>query len=226
VLIFGESEHDRRAIRHLVVALRPDLDGAAEERRSPLVLIKGALPATARDNAAEIAKLARAEASRRDVLAVLAHQDCDALEPAHERVASKLEDTLRTAGCPNPIAVAPAWEIEAWWLVFPEAVAGVVDGWRSPDDWLGRDVGKVKDAKEALRRAVRPRGKGSQRGRPRDYAERDSIRIAEAIRTAGLLRSFREGVRETPGPGATPRRTRCASLEQVRARILAIPQRT
>ncbi len=221
MLVFGESEHDRRAIKRLVEGLRPDLDGKVEERRRPLVLIKGTLPGTARSNAAEIAQLARAACTSSDVLAVLAHQDCDALEPAHEEAAERIERELAAAKCPAmAIGVTPAWEIEAWWMLFPEAVGRVVRGWRNPDDWIGKDVGKVRDAKEKLAKAVQPRPRPPSP--PRDYHERDSIQIAGNIATNGLLASFEAGRRRTRGVGGSCRETRSASFERFRQRVLAI----
>lgn len=220
VLVFGESEHDRGAIKRLVEGLRPDLTGLVEERRQPLVLIKGALPERARSNAEKIAGIAKTEARTRRVVAVLAHEDCDALEPDHVRVAEKLERELSDAGCPNPTAVAPAWETETWWLIFPEAVGKVVQGWREPDDWLGKDVGRVEHAKEKLAKAVQSRP--PRKSPPRAYHERDSIAIAQNIVADGLLRSFEGGRRSTPHPSGSTRHTRSASFEQFRRKVLAI----
>ena len=223
ILVFGESEHDRRALVELVRGLRPDLRDLVEERRRPLVLIKGTLPSKARSNAEEIAALARVEQRTRNVLAVLAHEDCDAIEPAHAEVAEKIEAELRAAGCPGePIGAAPAWETETWWMVFPEAVGKIVEGWRDPDDWLGRDVGRVEWAKEKLAAAVQPRPR-PRKGPPRPYEERDSISVARNIVQDDLLRSFADGRRTTPARTGTARvETRSASLERFRTRVLAI----
>jgi len=221
VVVFGESENDRRAIVHIVRGLRPDLDRVVEERRQPLVLIKGALPHTARSNAESITAIVRQEAAARDVLAVLAHQDCDALEPAHEAAASKIEAAFVAARCPAPtIGVTPAWEIEAWWMVFPEAVGKTVKGWRNPDDWLGKDVGRVQNAKQKLAEAVQPRPKPARP--PRAYEERDSITIAENVARGGLLASFHGGRRATPHSSGTEVHTRSASFERFRQRVLGI----
>jgi hypothetical protein len=220
VLVFGESEHDRRAIKRLVEGLRPDLVGLVEERRQPLVLIKGALPERARSNAEKIAGIAKIEARTRLVAAVLAHEDCDAIEPEHVRVAAKLEKELSDAGCPNPVAVAPAWETETWWLIFPEAVGKVVQGWREPDDWLGKDVGRVENAKEKLAKAVQPRP--PRKSAPRAYQERDSIAIAQNVVADGLLPSFDGVHRGTPHPSGSTRRTRSESFGQFRLKVLAI----
>ncbi|HEX7838263.1 MAG TPA: hypothetical protein VF469_12400 [Kofleriaceae bacterium] len=220
VLVFGESEHDSRAIKALVAGLAPGLKHSVEHRRQPLVLIKNALPKKARSNAEKIADLARIEGRVRRVLAVLAHEDCDAIEPEHLEVADRIESELRSVGCPNPIAVTPAWEIEAWWLIFPEAVGKLVEGWREPSDWLGRDVGRLKDAKEQLSRAVQPRPAG--RSSPRAYHERDSIEIAQNIVADGLLTSFADGRRSTRHAGGSLKHTRSGSFEQFRQKVLRI----
>lgn len=224
VLVFGESEHDRRAIRHLVEGLRPDLVGAVETRHQPLVLLKKATPEKARDNAHRIADLVRQEMATRTVLAVLAHEDCDAVEPAHLAVAARIETELENACCPaKAIAVAPAWEIEAWWMAFPEAVGKVVKGWREPDDWIGRNVGTVTDAKERLAHAVQPRPKLPSP--PRAYEEHDSIAIAANMVTDALLPSFQAGRRASHARSGTPQHTRSASFEAFRCKVLAIPGR-
>lgn len=220
VLVFGESEHDRHAIRLLVEGLRPDLAGVVEERRHPLVLIKNALPPKARSNAEEISTLAKVAGKTKKVVAVLAHEDCDAVEPEHVRISNKLEKELQDAGCPNPIAVTPAWEMETWWLVFPEAVGKVVEGWRDPTDWLGRDVGRVEHAKEMLASAVQPRP--PRKSSPRAYHERDSIAIARNILADDLLSSFDGGRRSTPHPSGSVRHTRSGSLEHFRVKVLRI----
>lgn len=220
VLVFGEDDHDRRAISRLASGLRPELYGCVEARRTPLVLIKNANPGKARSNAEQIARLVRQESAARDVIAVLAHQDCDELEPAHESAAASIEKALGDAGCPGTaIAVTPAWELESWWLLFPEAVAPVVKGWRTPDNYLGRDIGQVRDSKEALTRAVRP---SSHKTQPRPYAEADSISIAENIVKLRLLQSFDGDHRETRGKGVAAQRTRSASFGAFRRKVLRL----
>ena len=221
VLVFGESQHDRGAIVELTTGLRPDFAGHIEARRTPLVLIKKASLETARSNATDIAKLVRQEAAARDVVAVLAHEDCDALEPAHVAAAAKIERALEEAGCPStPIAVTPAWELEAWWLVFPEAVAAVTTGWRTPSGWIGRDIGQLANAKEELTRAVRsPKAKANARA----YHEADSIEIAQGIVKQRLLDSFDGDYRQTPGKGVAVARTKSASFGAFRRKVLALP---
>lgn len=218
LLVFGEDEHDRKALQQLVEGLRPSFKGCVEVRRRPLVLIKNTEAKKASKNATEIGKVAKQEAALHRIVAVVAHEDCDALEPAHEHVGAKIEAALNAAGSPGtPVAATPAWELETWWMVFPEAVRRVVPTWREPSDWLGKNVGSVANSKEALKRAVRAKG-------AREYEERDSIAIARAIVELGLLSSFDRGRRRTAGKGAAERLTFCASFERFRAKVLALAE--
>jgi hypothetical protein len=103
-------------------------------------------------------------------------------------VAAKIEAALRGAGLEGH-AVAPAWEMEAWWFLWPEAVKAAFPSWRAPDDHAGRNVGMIRDAKEELRRRVIPpkakKGKAGFIG----YRESDAPRIAEHVVALDLLRS-------------------------------------
>jgi hypothetical protein len=93
VLIFGESDNDREALRELSRALRPDLP-KLEKRSKPLVLVKGRARANAHENIEKIAAVVRAERVRSDVKLVIAHEDCDQIEPAHEQLADEIERLL------------------------------------------------------------------------------------------------------------------------------------
>lgn len=84
-------------------------------------------------------------------------------------------------------------------------MAKVVTGWREPNDWVGKDVGRVENAKEALTRAVRPKQVDRK---VRDYHEADSIAIARNVVDLRLLSSFDGEHRETAGKGVATVRTR------------------
>ncbi len=182
VLVFGEDTNDAAAVRELVLALRSD-PVEVKLRRAPLVLVKGVEQARDRKNLAEIAKVVRAEQRWGARCAVVAHRDCDAIEPAHERIASALEEGLRGAGIEQVVAAAAAWEIEAWWFLWPNAALAVNSKWRHPDP-PQTEVGRIDNAKETFTRALRPRVKGQ---RPRDYTESDSPKIAAQVRALGIV---------------------------------------
>jgi hypothetical protein len=74
--------------------------------------------------------------------------------------------------------------METWWFLFPDAVQAVRPTWRRPDQFAGRDAGKIRNSKEELKKAVTPAG-----ARPsfQTYTEADSVAIAEKIVALGHL---------------------------------------
>lgn len=187
VLVFGESDNDRESLRQLFLALRPDAV-RVEKRRNPTVLVRGREAALARRNLVDMASVARADSKRLDIQAIVVHQDCDGIEPAHIALAQTIVRELSSSGF-QTVAATPAWEIEAWWFLWPDSVLSVSQSWQSPRP-PQPNIGRVIDAKEALRRAVRRHGRRHRR----DYQESDSITIATHIRMSGSVRRTAPGV--------------------------------
>jgi len=176
-LVFAENKNDADSLAVLAKAIRPGVPPIAHRRR-PLVLIKDRKAAEVKKNAKVIAGIVKAESVRANVKFVIAHQDCDAVEP-HEPVADKIKAAITSEGIENVIPAAPAWEIEAWWYLWPDAVAGVNSKWRR----LTRRAnhGLIINAKESLRRDLRNQGAA-------DYVESDSIKIANKVFELGIVR--------------------------------------
>ncbi len=185
VLIFGESDNDRRAIRELILALCPRLDGYILLRQHPLVLIKDARPQDVPSRAQKIADIVSAESRLRGITCVFVHEDCDAVEPRHEALAEKIEQALAEVGC-HAHAVVPAWEIEAWWFLWPQAVTAYQVHWSLPARYKGTRIGLIVNAKEQFRRSTVA---GSKVRTPRRYRESDSPLIAQKVRELGIVRS-------------------------------------
>lgn len=185
ILIFGEDENDTRFIAELIRTLCPDLAHSVKPLRRPPVLIKDASPADIPQRVDTIAALVDAEDATTDVICIFAHEDCDALEPAHVALAAKIEGAFARRGY-SVHAVTPAWELESWLFQFPDAVTAYRPTWRSLHAFSGRNVGLIADAKESLRRALRPAGAGNA---TRDYQESDAQEIAKYINSLGLARS-------------------------------------
>ncbi|MBT9556661.1 MAG: hypothetical protein IV100_11565 [Myxococcales bacterium] len=181
VLVFGEDDNDRQVLVELIKAIRPTCP-TIDKRRHPLVLVKGRAAAEQRKNATEIAKVVRAAQVVRDVRLVVAHQDCDAVEPAHFAVSEAIELELKASGVPV-VAATPAWEMEAWFYLWPDAPAHVNHNWARAAR-PGQRVGLIKDAKETFRRELRPKKAGKA---PRDYEESDAPEIARHVREQGLI---------------------------------------
>jgi len=180
VLVFGESENDSKAIAELVQCLKSELH--VETRRRPIILDRGAAAAKRKKMFADIARVVRTERVLRHVHAVILHRDCDAVEPAHLSESKRIEKEAGKALAPTRVVPAtPAFELETWWYLFPDAVAAYKPGWRRLTR-NGEDVGKLANAKEILRRDLRPHGTS----KVRDYTESDSPGIARKVRELAL----------------------------------------
>jgi hypothetical protein len=182
-LIFAEDKNDADSLIHLTRAIWPE-GPTLKYRRKPMVLVRDAQEAQARKkNADDIAGVVKAEAVEADVRLVIAHRDCDAVEPAHEKRSRAVKEALEAAGLENVVPAVPAWEIEAWWFLWPDAVASVHSKWTK----LKRsgNHGMIKDAKEALRNDLK------NNTTQRVYEESDSATIAEKVRNGNLIDQHR-----------------------------------
>ncbi|NJP31926.1 hypothetical protein [Micromonospora thermarum] len=183
-MILGEDDNDRKAVQVLVAALRPDIPrGALKPLRKPMALVRNVPPQRLPSQANKAGALLRAVNVKTPIRAVLMHEDADEVEPAHETLITKIESSYRSLPWPV-LAVVPAWEMETWWFLFPDAVAAVRPTWRRPDQFAGRDVGRIRNAKEELKKAVTPQG---ARQSFQTYTEADSVAIAEKVVALGQL---------------------------------------
>lgn len=190
-LIYGEDQNDRTALRHVVKAILPsNVTATIHLIQKPIILSRNAERSGKRKGMAEeIASFARAFQKHSAKVIVIAHRDCDAVEPAHKTDAQALEADLTKAGVENAIAATPAWEMETWWMLFPDAVAEVRSCWRKID-YGQSNVGMIQNSKERLTRDLRPQGK--QKGKCPDYCEADSVKIAKIIEiNPNIIQSIR-----------------------------------
>lgn len=178
VLFFGEDSNDTNSLTHLARALLPrDVSIDTKTLRRPPILRRDTNLKKKKAVAAEIAGFADVLAKRRKTIIVVAHRDCDECEDSHETNATNLEAELRAAGVSKPVGAVPAWEMETWVMLFPSEIAEARRCWRKVD-YSRRSVGLIENAKEVLRRDLRPVGRGHSCP---DYSESDSIRIFELV---------------------------------------------
>jgi hypothetical protein len=185
IVVLGEDENDRQSIRTLICGMRADISrGEVKALREPMALVKNLPPDKLPPKAKRVAAVLRATNARSPIRCVLLHEDADDVEPAHESAITKIESCY--ASLPWPVyAVVPAWEMEAWWFLFPSAVAALHKTWRAPTDYAKKNVGRIRNAKEKLKDAVRP--KGVRLATFKTYCESDSPKIAEKVVALGLL---------------------------------------
>jgi hypothetical protein len=123
-----------------------------------------------------LAKKVRARAAREkaNLACTFVHEDFDKTDSGEvmsvrDRVQRSLEKELGTAHYVLSVA-----EIEAWLLLFPEALANTVSSWKVPKQLRNRDTGTIANPKEVLIRTVS--------NRSRRYRESDAPDVfAKAI---------------------------------------------
>ncbi|MDN3351088.1 hypothetical protein [Actinomadura sp. DC4] len=186
VVLAGEDRNDRRSLRIILEELRPDMRGRLVEI-SPPVRLREASPANLAHRVGKLANLARARAVREnaELACVFVHEDLDAADSeayvqTRERVQKALEAELG-----NVHYVLAVWEMEAWLLLFPEALTALVSTWKIPAKYRARDTGRLQDPKRIMMREVTKA--------PRRYRESDA---PDVLATAVAL-----GCHERPAGG-------------------------
>lgn len=192
VVLAGEDANDRRSLRVLLEAFCPDMNGRIVEINDPVRLREASQQnLSARVN--KLARLVRARATREgaDLACVFVHEDLDRVDgpeyvAARARVQAALAKEFGTAHY-----VLSVWEMEAWLLLFPDALSGVVKSWKVPAQYRNRDTGALSDPKRILMQKVS--------GAPRRYRESDAPDVlAQAValgcidRPEGTNRSWRQ----------------------------------
>ncbi|MGP2440181.1 hypothetical protein [Streptomyces sp. JW3] len=159
IVLAGEDQNDCEILAALIRAHQPDVDVAAKLVRinDPVRLRKKTGP----DLAAAVKALAgkaraKARQQRAELVGFVVHEDLDGYTGAHYERVRKTVTAELTRQCQEfstALALA-AWESEGWLLLFPDAFPYVRPGWKVPDRLLDRDTGRLKDAKEELKRGL------------------------------------------------------------------------
>ena len=173
-LVFGEDQYDCQTIAEIVSRF---FDGRLEVQVVNKPIILNATEASKekmRGNIDRVEKAIKVFMKKKPYDFVIVHRDADAVELHHVSIASALEqDFSRRLQIPVVPAV-PAWETEAWLLLFPGSIAARRKCWN--DVGKINNVGSIKNAKEFLRRKTRSKKKSCP-----DYRESDAPDIARNI---------------------------------------------
>jgi hypothetical protein len=132
---------------------------------------------------------ARGERENAPVACVFVHEDFDAcdsedLVTTRKRVQLGLDNQFGTAHY-----VLAAWEMEAWLLLFPEALTSFVTGWRVPQKYRAKNTGVLTDPKRILMNEL---GKTARRYRESDAPDviEKIVNLGHHTRPAGSNRSW------------------------------------
>ncbi|WP_406312837.1 hypothetical protein OHA77_30480 [Streptosporangium sp. NBC_01639] len=180
VVLAGEDSNDRKCLRILLEAYCPDMHGRLVEINGTLRLCD-ATGAELERRVERLRRLVNARAARdnAEVACVFIHEDLDRTDgtdyhPIRERVEKALGKAFGSAH-----HVLAVWETEAWLLLFPDALAALVAGWKLPQKYWGKDTGRLTDPKRILMEEISRSG--------RKYRESDAPDVLEKAIALGKL---------------------------------------
>ncbi|WP_329173193.1 hypothetical protein [Streptomyces sp. NBC_01477] len=159
IVLAGEDQNDCEILAALIRAHRPDLGAATKLVRinDPVRLRRKSGPDLAAAVKALVGKArAKARQQRAELLGFVVHEDLDGYADAqYDQIRRTLvaELTGQSVEFRTALALA-AWESEGWLLLFPDAFPHVRPRWKVPGRLLDKDTGRVKDAKEELKRGL------------------------------------------------------------------------
>ncbi|MEU7948862.1 hypothetical protein AB0C50_29625 [Micromonospora taraxaci] len=137
---------------------------------SDAVRLRDASAGTLAARAETLARKARARAVRENASlgCVFVHEDLDGADGdiypvTRERVRAALTKALNSAHYVLSVA-----EVEAWLLLFPDALTKTVSSWQLPQQYRNRDTGTLIDPKKIMKNSV---SSPARRYRESDAAE-------------------------------------------------------
>lgn len=150
-----------------------------------LVRLHQADDVTLHSRVGKLAGSVRARSVREDadIQCVLVHEDFDRTDSdlrirTRQRVQAAMSREFNRA-----YYVLAAWEIEAWLLMFPDALKEFSSSWDVPARCIGADTGLISDPKRVMKREVSRAGP--------QYRESDAPGIVQKITALGLHRNPR-----------------------------------
>ena len=167
VLLEALCEHARGRIVEIndIVRLRQANDVALRERINKLA---GSVRA-------------KGVRERATVQCVFIHEDFDETDSTQRaNVRGRVQEALGRE-ITRVYYVLATWEVEAWFLMFPDALAEFASSWSVPTRYLGADTGRIRDPKRVMKREVAKAGP--------EYRESDAPDIAGMITDLDLQRS-------------------------------------
>jgi len=166
-------------MRTVIEALCPDAQGRVVEINDQVRLRRA--DRTLAQRVGNLVGLAHARAEREssELAAFFVHEDYDAVEcDERHKSRERVQETLSRRFA-NSFYVLATWEIEAWLLLFPDALSATRKGWAIPQKYLGRDTARIEDPKRVL-------GYEVSKGGPK-YRESDAAEVLAKAAALGLL---------------------------------------
>lgn len=173
IVIAGEDQNDRSSLRAILEAFCPEMHGRIVEINDS-VRLRAASPINLSDRVNTLSRKIKARAVRdnAEIACVFVHEDLDQSDgPLYVETRHRVQAALSTA-LGNAHYVLAVWEMEAWLLLFPEAISQVVHNWVVPHQRKNGDTGRFYDPKRIMMNEVSRHG--------RSYRESDSVAVFKA----------------------------------------------
>lgn len=150
-MLAGEGGNDRRTLRILLEAFCPEARGRIVEVGGP-VRLRDAGEANLKARVSRLAGTirARAEREKAEIGCVFVHEDFDAADGETGDIVRRRVQQALSRELGHSHYVLATWEVEAWLLLFPDALVAFASAWRLPATYCGRDTGRVSDPKRVM----------------------------------------------------------------------------
>ncbi|WP_285733600.1 hypothetical protein [Nocardiopsis sp. ATB16-24] len=183
MVIAGEDRNDRESLKILLEEKRPGLRGSIVQIRDTVRLHRATgtnLTKRVRSIINKAEGVAEKHGPGTRVACLYVHEDFDAVDgPAHVEAHRRVEQEIHRQLGHGHYVLAVA-EMEAWMLLFPEALPAVMQAWKLPAKRLGKDTGRFPDPKGILMREV-------SKAAGRRYSKSDAPAVFRAIVEGGHL---------------------------------------
>lgn len=184
IVLAGEDSSDRKILRIFLEAVCSGARGRIVEIND-IVRLRDARDAALSERITRLVGRIRARAEREqaEVACVFIHEDFDAIESSQrETTRMRVQEALngRLVGVHYILAT---WEVEAWLLLFPDAIAAVNSSWVVPRRYRGVDTARITDPKRVMKGAVSTVATSR-------YTETDAPKVFEKAVELGLLNTL------------------------------------
>lgn len=175
IVLAGEASSDRKVLRTLIEAVCPDARGRIVEIND-VVRLRDAGDADLIERVRRLAGRIRARAEREqaEVACVFIHEDLDAPDSSQRDAIRSRVQAVLSRNIAGSHYILAAWEIEAWLLLFPDAISAVSSSWMVPNRYRGADTGRIVDPKRVMKKEV------SRTANSR-YRETDAPRVIDKV---------------------------------------------
>jgi hypothetical protein len=180
IVLAGEDTNDRKVLRLFIEALCPNARGRIVEINGTVRFRDADDDALTRRSISLLGKVrARAAREEAEVACLFIQEDFDSPDSQRRDVIQRRVQNALRRELEKTYYLLVAWELEAWLLLFPEAISATRSAWILPNRLRGVDTGRITDPKRVMRHEV------STQANTR-YREEDASKVVEQVVKLGL----------------------------------------